>query len=169
MWSNKPSTSRSPNDESPARDAETGRRAPGPASGVEIGPDASPKSGRGIAGGLRIVGEIKGGEDLFIAGEVSGSVYLPDCGIHVGPNADINASMTARVIEIEGRVTGDLTASERIAIRSRATVMGDVVSPQIQIDEGCKFKGSVQMRDPVDQPGHAAAEKEDVRFRAANE
>lgn len=169
MWSNKPSASTSPTDESPAPDAEPGRRAPGPASGEGIGPDASPKSGRGIAGGLRIIGEIKGGEDLFIAGEVSGSVYLPDCGIHVGPNADINANMTARVIEIEGRVTGDLTASGRIAIRSSATVTGDVVSPQIQIDEGCKFKGSVQMRDRDDQPGHAAAETEEVRFRAANE
>lgn len=125
--------------------------------------------GRGIAGGLRIVGEIKGHEDLFIAGAVSGSVYLPDCGIHVGPDADVDADMTARVIEIEGRVTGDLSASQRIAIRSSATVTGDVISPQIQIDEGCKFKGSVQMRDLGDSREHPAAETHDVRYRAANE
>lgn len=169
MWSNKPSASTPPSGDSPERDAEPRSRAPGPASGRGVGREAGPPSGRGIAGGLRIVGEIKGRDDLFIAGEVSGSVYLPDCGIHVGPNADINANMTARVIEIEGRVTGDLTASQRIAIRSSATVTGDVISPQIQIDEGCKFKGSVQMREPGEPQKHPAVEAEEVRYRAANE
>jgi cytoskeletal protein CcmA (bactofilin family) len=103
---------------------------------------------RGVAEGLRIVGEIKGREDLFIAGEVNGSIYLPDCMVHVGPEGSINASITARHIEIEGAVTGDLVASERIIIRSSGAVTGDVTSPQIRIDEGCNFKGSVQMSEP---------------------
>lgn len=169
MWSNKPSASTPLTGDSPDRDAEPGRRAPGPSSGREFGRVVHPQRGLGIAGGLRIVGEINGCDDLFIAGEVSGSVYLPDCGIHVGPKADINANMTARVIEIEGRVTGDLTASERIAIRNSAIVTGDIISPQIQIDEGCKFKGSVQMREPDRHQERPAAATEELRYKAVNE
>lgn len=135
------------------------------------GPD---DASRGVAGGLRIVGEIKGREDLFIAGDVCGSVFLPDCRIHVGPDADVSADMTARVVEIEGRVTGDLTASERVAIRSSGTVTGDIVSPQIEIEEGCRFKGSVQMREPDVEQGAPAgsrlvAGEGAARIEAANE
>lgn len=132
MWSNKSSAS-----------PRSAGNAPAPVS-----VDSGRESRRGVAGGLRIVGEIQGREDLLIAGQVSGSVFLPDCAVHVGPDAEVSADVTARVIEVEGRVTGDLSASERIAIRRTGVVTGDAIAPQIQIDEGCLFKGSVQMREP---------------------
>ncbi|MDZ7841738.1 MAG: polymer-forming cytoskeletal protein [Gammaproteobacteria bacterium] len=163
MWTNKPSA-----------------LVPGTAAPVMYGsvvgfPGSVPdETSGGVAGGLRIVGEIKGREDLFIAGDVCGSVFLPDCRIHVGPDADVSANMTARVVEIEGRVTGNLTASERVAIRSSGTVTGDVVSPQIEIDEGCKFKGSVEMREPDVEQGAPAGSRlvagaGTARIEAANE
>lgn len=163
MWSNKPSTdtlrTAAPSESGPVVDSQ----APGQ-------DNARP----GIAGGLRIVGQIQGRGDLFIAGEVHGTVFLPACKVQVGPHANVSANMNARVIEIEGRVTGDLTASERIAIKSSGVVTGDVVSPQIQIDEGCRFKGSVQMREPESGRDAAAdprlaADTEAVRYKAANE
>jgi len=164
MWSNKPSSSAPRSGESPKPESVEDLQA--------LGHGEVRRDGRGVAGGLRIVGEIQGREDFYIAGQVSGSVFLPDCAIHVGPKAEVNANLTGRVIEVEGQVVGDLTASERIAIRSSGTVTGDVLSPQIQIDEGCKFKGSVQMREPEVQqqapagPQLAAGAKD---FQAANE
>lgn len=163
MWANKPSTSA----------PQSGGDPPEPDTVVDLLALGHETTRGGVAGGLRIVGEIEGGEDLFIAGEISGSVYLPDCAIHVGPDADVSANMTARVVEIEGRVTGDLAASERIVIRSSGTVTGDVVSPQIQIDEGCRFKGSVQMREPdiapKDPTGTRLAADAAAGYQAAND
>jgi len=164
MWSNKPS----------ARLGKTGPY-PVPERTVDIqalDPEGTRSDGRGVAGGLRIVGEIRGREDLYIAGEVNGSVYLPDCVIQVGPHARVRASMTARVVEIEGIVNGDVAASERIVIRSSGQVTGDVASPQIQIDEGCKFKGSVQMQEPDLESGTRDKSRlaaDAVRYQAANE
>lgn len=103
---------------------------------------------QGIAKGLRVTGEIEGDQDLSIAGEVSGSVFLPNSEILVGSTAGVHADITARVIDVEGNVTGDLTALERVVIRGSSVVTGDVVSPQVQLEEGCRFKGSVQMRVP---------------------
>lgn len=102
----------------------------------------------GVTRGIRIVGEIRGDEDLTIAGEVAGSVFLPRHQVRVVSGADVQANITARVIEVEGRVLGDLRAGERIVIRSSSVVDGDIVSPQIQLEEGCEFKGSVQMQEP---------------------
>lgn len=132
MWSNKPASP-----------------APGDVDSLE--PDVDNNAmlhGEGIAEGIRIVGDIKGGHDLSIAGDVSGSVFLPRNQVLVRPSARVNANITARVIDVEGLVSGDLKAAECVVIRSSSTVEGDIVSPQIQLEEGCKFKGSVQMREP---------------------
>lgn len=116
-----------------------------------LNPDVDNNSvlyGEGIAKGIRIVGDIKGRHDLCIAGDVTGSVFLPDNQVLVRSSAQVNANITARVIEVEGLVAGDLKAAECVLIRSSSTVEGDIVSPQIQLEEGCRFKGSVQMSAP---------------------
>jgi len=102
----------------------------------------------GVTAGIRITGEIKGDEDLIIGGEVNGSVFLPGNQVRVKTGGRVQANITARIIEIEGRVAGDLKAGERIVIRASSVVDGDIVSPQIQLEEGCEFKGSVQMQEP---------------------
>lgn len=101
-----------------------------------------------IVRGIHVNGDIKGAHDLYIEGAVTGSVFLPDHQVLVGADADIHANITARVIEVSGNVAGNLKAVERVVIRSSSTVEGDIVAPQIKLEEGCHFKGSVQMREP---------------------
>lgn len=127
-----------------------------------------------IARGIHVAGEIKGSNDLYIDGDVSGSVFLPDNQVLVGETADIHANIVARVIEVAGTVVGDLKATDRVVIRKSSTVEGDIVAPQIQLEEGCHFKGSVQMRDPdvSQQPPSKPRVTGDpgiVKFKAANE
>jgi cytoskeletal protein CcmA (bactofilin family) len=125
--------------------------SPAPRDAGSLNPDLDNNSvpyREGIAKGICIVGDIVGAHDLYIAGAVTGSVFLPDNQVLVRAGAEVNANITARVIEVEGSVAGDLMAAERVLIRSSSTVEGDIVSPQIQLEEGCKFKGSVQMRQP---------------------
>lgn len=105
-------------------------------------------SGDTIARGIRIVGDIKGAGDLSIAGAVIGSVFLPRSRVQVHAGAEVHANITARIIEVDGRVVGDLRATERVVITSSSTVEGDIVSPQIRLQEGCLFRGSVQMNTP---------------------
>jgi cytoskeletal protein CcmA (bactofilin family) len=102
----------------------------------------------GIASGIRITGDIKGSQDLLIDGHVTGSVFLPDNRVLVSPIAHVHANITARIIEVAGIVVGDLKASEHVIIRNASSVEGDILAPQIQLEEGCQFKGSVQMREP---------------------
>lgn len=163
MWSNKPSNDKLETAVPPETDTV-----------VDITQRGRDNVPRGITGGLRVAGRIEGRGDLFISGGVQGTVFLPECVVQVGRDANVSADMNARVIEIDGTVTGDLIASERIGIRSSAVVTGDIVSPQIQIDEGSRFKGSVQMREPEAGQGPAAdprlaGDAEARRYQAANE
>jgi len=101
-----------------------------------------------VGGGIHIVGEIKGEEDLVIAGRVTGAVFLPNTRVRIEAGGDVLANITARLIEVEGKLVGDLKAGERVVIGSSGVVDGGIVSPQVRIIEGCEFKGSVQMRAP---------------------
>lgn len=127
----------------------------------------------GIARGLRVNGDIKGSHDLLIEGRVTGSVYLPDNRVLVAAGADVHANIVARIIEVAGTVVGNLQAADYVVIRGSSTMEGDILAPQIQLEEGCQFKGSVQMREPdiAHQPPskpRVIGDPGTVRFKSAN-
>lgn len=124
----------------------TGRPFPA----VEPGVSTSSQVGSAV----RIQGEISGQQDLFIDGEVSGSVLLPHHKLTIGPKAKVKADIKAQNVVLIGNVEGKIEASERIEIRSRGTLLGDVRSPCIMIEEGAYIKGALEvLRKPNGSPG----------------
>ena len=93
-----------------------------------------------------IEGELSGSEDLTVDGQVGGTIELRQNVLTIGPNARIKAQVAAKTIMIEGHVTGDLTASERIDIRDHGSVDGDLVAPRVAIADGAHFRGSIDMQ-----------------------
>ena len=93
-----------------------------------------------------IKGELSGSEDLTIEGKGDGEVELPDHLLTIGPNGRINAEIFAKSVVVMGKVTGNITASEKINIRENGTVEGDIVAPTIAISEGGQFRGSIDMK-----------------------
>lgn len=102
----------------------------------------------GITRGIHFSGEIGGDADLTISGAVTGSVFLPGRRVLVTETGEVTADITCRVIEIEGRVLGNLRATDRVTIRKASHVNGNIIAPKIQLEEGCQFKGSVKMLNP---------------------
>ncbi|MBI2370072.1 MAG: polymer-forming cytoskeletal protein [Deltaproteobacteria bacterium] len=88
-------------------------------------------------------GEVSGEEDLLIEGAVEGKITLNEHSLWIGKKGRIQGEVQARTITILGQVTGPLTATERVEIRASATVVGDIVTQRIVIEEGARFKGSV--------------------------
>ncbi len=96
---------------------------------------------------IRIKGEVRGGEDLLIEGRVEGSVDLRSHAVTVGPEGDVKASIVGRIVTVEGKVQGDLTAEEQIVLLSSADVEGDLVAPRVVLEDGAGFRGGVDMGD----------------------
>jgi cytoskeletal protein CcmA (bactofilin family) len=90
-----------------------------------------------------IKGELSGSEDLTLYGQMEGSVKLPDYTLTIGPHADIRAQISAKTVIIMGDVTGNVSAVEKVEIRSTGSVLGDVASPRLAIADGGCLRGKV--------------------------
>ncbi len=99
-----------------------------------------------IGKSITIKGELSGGEDLTIEGQVEGTIELRDHVLTVGPNGRIKAQVTAKSIVVLGHVTGNLTATEKVDIKEKGFVEGDIVAPRVAIADGSQFRGSVDMQ-----------------------
>src|SRR5262245_51360125 len=93
-----------------------------------------------------IKGELNGSEDLTIEGQVEGTIQLRDHVLTIGPNGKIKAQVFAKSVIVLGEVTGNVTATEKVDIRDKGSVDGDIISPRVAIAEGAHFRGSVDMQ-----------------------
>jgi cytoskeletal protein CcmA (bactofilin family) len=123
----------------------------------------SEPEGRGIRSAtigkaVRIVGQIHSREDLYVDGDVDGSIEAPETAVTVGPNGTVNATIKARDVIVLGTIRGNLEVTERVEIRKDAKLTGDIWTARITIEDGAYFKGSIDIvkPEPVARQAHAA-------------
>jgi cytoskeletal protein CcmA (bactofilin family) len=100
-----------------------------------------------IGPSIHIDGDVRGEEDLLIEGEVNGTVQLKNNSLTIGSQGKVRADVYAHTINVDGFLEGDLYGSERVHIRKSAQVRGNVTSPRVSLEDGAKFRGSIEM-DP---------------------
>ena len=120
-----------------------------------------------------IKGELTGSESIYIDGRVEGSINLAGNSVTVGPNGVVSANISAKDIVVLGMVRGNLTASNRVDIRTDGSLTGDVVAARISIEDGAYFKGgidiagkalaAVKSAHDVDRVWHMLEEEEKVK------
>jgi cytoskeletal protein CcmA (bactofilin family) len=114
-----------------------------------------------------IKGELNGSEDLTVEGYVEGRIELRDHVLTIGPNGRIKAEVFAKAVIVLGEVIGNVTASEKVDIRDRGSVDGDIVSPRVAIAEGAHFRGSVDMQRGAGPKPQAAPAAQKVEPKVA--
>jgi len=102
----------------------------------------------GIGPSISIVGDITGEEDLTILGKVKGKIDLPGYNVTVGESGRVEADVNAKVVSVAGEVHGNLIAAEQILVRKTATMLGNLKAPRVGLEDGCCFRGSVDMERP---------------------
>jgi len=111
-----------------------------------------------LGASLHIKGEITGNEDLQIDGSVEGLVQLDDRKLTVGASARVTADLVAREVIVYGNVKGNLRARDRIEIKKDGSVVGDLTTARIMIEDGAYFKGSIEI-DKAGEAGESDLEK----------
>lgn len=115
----------------------------------------SAKRGQAVIGpSIQIDGELRGGEDLLIEGRVTGTVELKDNALTIGAQGRVKADIHARAVYVDGNLEGDIYGSERVSIRKSAQMRGNVNAPSVSLEDGAKFKGSIEMGSAA-EPAHA--------------
>jgi len=93
-----------------------------------------------------IKGELSCSEDLYIDGQVEGTIDPRGNRLTIGPNGRVKANVIARAVVVQGKLEGNIQASDRVELKQSAIVVGDVVTQRISIDEGACIKGSVEIQ-----------------------
>jgi cytoskeletal protein CcmA (bactofilin family) len=116
-------------------------------------------SGGTITSSLLIKGEVRGSDDLYVDGEVQGTIHLSNGRVTVGPHGKISADVDAREIIVRGKVTGALRGRERVEIGSTGEVRGDIATSRIAIGEGAQIHSKVEIARPEGSQNNRAAAK----------
>lgn len=98
-----------------------------------------------LGSSLHFKGEISGNEDLHVDGSVEGLIHLDDRKLTVGASAKVTADVIAREVVVFGNVKGNLQARDRIEIKKDGSVVGDLTTARIMIEDGAYFKGSIEI------------------------
>ena len=100
-----------------------------------------------IGPSIQIEGTLRGQEDVFVEGEVTGTIQLQNNTLTIGAQGKIRADVYAHTVFVEGSMDGDLFGSEQVIVRKSAKVRGNITSPRVTLEDGAAFKGSIEM-DP---------------------
>ena len=143
-----PSHQPEPSPLSPPRPA----AAPSPAShSTPAASEPARRSERATIGpSIFIKGDLTGEEDLVIEGRVEGRVDLKQNNVTVGKNGKVKADVLGRVVTIEGEVDGNVFAREQAILRQSGAIKGNIQSPRVVLEDGSRFKGSIDMESPKD-------------------
>jgi cytoskeletal protein CcmA (bactofilin family) len=105
-------------------------------------------------------GELSGSEDLYLDGEIQGTISLPGNRLTIGPNARVLADVHARDVVVFGRLEGNIHASGRVELRQSAFMQGDITASRLSIEENASVKGKIEITGAVN--GAAALRHESV-------
>jgi len=114
-------------------------------------PEPPPDSTRGqasIGKAVKINGQIYSKEDLYVDGDVEGTIELQEHRLTVGPNGKVHSSVKAREVVVLGNIQGNVDASDKLEIRKDARLVGDIKTARIIIEDGAYFKGSIDIVKP---------------------
>ena len=115
-----------------------------PPSRVAPGKDASSVVGPSIL----IQGDMTGDEDLVVQGRIEGSISLKKNLVTIGKDGRVNATVNAQVVKVEGTVEGELRGREQVIVTRSGSVSGNIVAPRVTLEDGCRFKGAIDMEGP---------------------
>jgi cytoskeletal protein CcmA (bactofilin family) len=116
-----------------------------------------PAEGSTVIGKSVVIrGELSGNEDLYIDGDIEGTVTLSESRLTIGPNARVRADITVRDVIIFGHLTGNVQATGRVDLRQSALVNGDILAGRLSIEESAVLTGRVELKATAEAPKPSA-------------
>ena len=134
---------------------------PPPSASVARTPVVQARERAVIGSTISVRGDVTGEEDLLIEGRVEGKIELRHNCVTVGKSGHIKADIYGKAIIVEGTVEGNMYGEEQLVIRNCGTVRGNIVAPRVALEDGCNFKGSIDM-SPKEKPPIVVAQDKSV-------
>lgn len=89
-------------------------------------------------------GNMASSGNIRIEGKVTGDVKAKAKFV-LGPDAEVNGSVVARIAEVAGRISGNIEVSEVLTLKPSAVINGDILTNQLVVEPGATFNGACKM------------------------
>jgi cytoskeletal protein CcmA (bactofilin family) len=96
-----------------------------------------------VTANVRVAGDLHVSGHAHVEGTVEGAVRIGDRTLTIGRNGSVQGDVHAGTVLIQGRLAGDVHASEGVEIAAGAVVCGDIRAPRFVLDPGARFRGQV--------------------------
>jgi cytoskeletal protein CcmA (bactofilin family) len=114
-----------------------------------------------IGSTVKIKGEVQSEEDLVVDGLIEGTVLLKNNELVVGSSGRVHADVKAKSVKVDGELHGDVEAGERIVITANGVMRGNIQAPRVILEDGSKFKGSIDMDEAAPSKSFGVISKPD--------
>lgn len=105
----------------------------------------TPNAGKNVLGpDVEIKGNLKFAGELTFEGKLDGEVQSEGA-LNLGDSAVVNGNINAQSVVVRGKVTGNVNAKERIEIKAKAELFGDIRATKLVIEEGVTFVGKTEV------------------------
>lgn len=116
-----------------------------------------------IKGNLKFVGE------LTFDGKLEGEIQTEGV-LHLGDSAVITGNINAQSVIVRGKVNGNIFAKDKIEIKAKTELFGDIRATKLVVEEGVTFVGKTEVNPnkvaptpPPVRPGEPSKPAEPVK------
>lgn len=113
-----------------------------------------------IGKSVQVLGDVVGSEDVFVDGELHGSIRLSGARLTVGHSGKVRGDVGARDVIMLGRLEGDVYATGRVELRASSAVLGNIYASSFSIEEEASFRGQIdpsRAQEPMPERAAVAA------------
>ena len=114
-----------------------------------------------LAADVEIKGNLKFSGELTFEGKLDGEINT-DGTLNLGDSAVINGNINAQTVIVRGKVNGNIVAKEKIDIKAKTELFGDIRASRLTVEEGVTFVGKTEVNPnkvsptaPPARPGEA--------------
>jgi cytoskeletal protein CcmA (bactofilin family) len=127
----------------------------------------NPNSKNILNSDVELKGALKFSGELSFDGKLEGEINT-DGTLHLGENAVIKGNLNVNTVLMRGKINGTVTAKEKIDIKSKTELFGDIRAPKLVIEEGVTFVGKAEVNPnkvapPVARPAELPRTPESIQ------
>ena len=122
---------------------------------MSTAPVPNPNSKNVLNSDVEVKGTLKFSGELTFDGKVEGDI-LSDGTLTLGDNANVKGTIDVGSVVVRGKITGNIVAKEKIELKAKTELFGDVRAAKLVIEEGVTFVGKTEVNpnkvSPTAQP-----------------
>jgi cytoskeletal protein CcmA (bactofilin family) len=97
-----------------------------------------------LSSDVEVKGTIKFSGELQFDGKLDGEIQTEGV-LNLGDSAIINGNINAQSVVVRGKITGNIVAKDKIEIKTKTELFGDIRAAKLVVEEGVTFVGKTEV------------------------